>query len=144
VDWSDLESPLEPVPEFYVEPPDGRKDWREIDRQATFMRIMSFAASRVLVYANANAGKRARHVARKEGILSGVHDLTCVWKGRIAWIEMKGYDGRGRPGTLSHRQVEFGNRVTQLGWPCACFYSPYAAAEWLRDQGFPVGNFKWD
>lgn len=142
MDWSKLETPITgAVPEFYVEPFDGRHDWREIARQATFLSIMRMAAPRVLVYANANAGKRAVHVARKEGILAGVFDLICVWRGQVAWVEFKGADGRGRPGKLSDAQVEFGNRVTQLGWPCACFYSPYAAADWLRDQGFPVGGF---
>lgn len=136
------ESALDPVPAFHVEAPNGRKDWPEIDRQATFFQILRIAGPQVLAYANANAGKRARFVARKEGILSGVFDVTCVYRDRIAWIEFKGYDSRGRAGQLTDNQITFGNRLIDMGLPAACFFDPYNAAGWLRDQGFPLGSFR--
>lgn len=141
--WSDLEAPLNPVPTFYVQAPDARRDWVEIDRQATFRRVMNLAAPRLLIYANANAGKRNPAKARKEGIRAGVFDMTVVWqRAKIAYIEFKGYDSRGRAGSLSDAQIQFGNRLTELGVPCACFFDPYDAADWLREQGFPIAEVR--
>ncbi|RIV79555.1 hypothetical protein [Pelagerythrobacter aerophilus] len=142
-DWADLESTLDPVPVFPVQAPDGRRDWSEIDRQGTFLSVMRWSAPRVLVYPNANAGKRNPATARKEGIRAGVFDLTCVWRQRlVAYIELKGYSKAGRPGVLSAQQIEFGNRLIELGVPCACFFDPYDAAEWLRGQSFPVAEVR--
>lgn len=139
VNWSALETSLDPVPEFLVQEPDGRKDWAEIDRQATFLSIMRMAAPRVMVRANANAGKRNPRQARKEGIRAGVFDLSLFWRSpQIVLIEFKGYSKAGRAGKLSPSQIEFGNRCTQLGIPCACFFDPYDAAEWAKAQGLPV------
>lgn len=42
------ESDLDQVPSFFVEAPDNRKDWPEIDRQATFFHILRMAGPRVL------------------------------------------------------------------------------------------------
>lgn len=144
VDWSELECDLDPDPEFYVEPPDGRTHLSEINRQVAFRRIMYMAAPRVMLYANANAGKRNPLQAKAEGIVAGVFDMTAVWKNRVAWIEFKGYSGkkRRRAGVLSRQQIEFGNRLVQLEQPCACFFDEVAAANWLREQGFPVGTIK--
>lgn len=143
IDFSHLESPLEPIPAFPVQAPDGRNDWSEIDRQGTFLTAMRNSAPRVLVYPNANAGKRNPRTARREGIRAGVFDLTCIWKREtVAWIELKGYSKAGRPGSLSPQQIEFGNRLVDLGRPCACFFNPYDAVEWLREQGFPVSEVR--
>lgn len=141
--WAALETPLDPLPEFYVEAPDTRKDWREIDRQASFLQLMRHAAPRVVAYANANAGKRARHVAAKEGIRSGVFDLTVVGQcPNVAWIEFKGYDNSGRAGALSRNQIEFGNRMAALGHPVGCFFSPHRAVDWLRGWGFDIAEIR--
>lgn len=141
--WAALETPLDAGPAFLVEAPDGRKEWREIDRQVTFRHLMATAAPRLLVYANANAGKRNPRQARKEGILGGVFDITILWRRQaIAYIEFKGYDARGRAGKLSQAQIDFGNRLTALDVPCACFFSPYAAVDWLREQGFPIAEVR--
>lgn len=137
------EADLAPTPAFYVEQPDGRKDWPEIDRQATFFRLMRFAAPRVMVEANPLAGKRNPRLAKKEGVRAGKFDVTCRFEHPlIAWIEFKGFDSRGRPGKLSTAQIEFGNRVTQLGYPAACFFSPHRAVEWVRSLGFPVAEVR--
>lgn len=137
-DWSAMETPLDPVPVFPVQEPDGRKDWPEIQRQTTFLRLMGMSAPSVLVFANANAGKRNPRKAKAEGIMGGVFDITCIADGPLsAFIEFKGYTAAGRPGILSRNQVEFGNRCHALGVPVACFFSPYRAYDWLKAQGFP-------
>lgn len=141
--FADLESTLDPNPHFYVQAPDGRKDWREIERQATLFNVMRLAAPRVFGIAFPNAGKRNPFNAKREGIKGGAFDTLWHWRPKlIAYVEMKGYDGNGRPGKLQRNQVEFGNRMVELGIPCACFFCPYAAAEWLRDQGFPVAEIR--
>lgn len=43
-----------------------------------------------------------------------------------------------RPGKLSLAQIDFGNALVARGHRCACFFSPVAALEWLREQGAPV------
>ena len=143
MNWSELETGLYEAPRFPVEAPDGRKDWPEIDRQVTFRRLIGTAAPRLLVFANANAGKRNPRLARKEGILGGVFDMTVLWRRQqIAYIEFKGYDARGRAGKLSQAQIDFGNRLVDLEVPCACFFSPYSAIDWLREQGFPIAEVR--
>ncbi len=138
--WADLECDLNPSPRFPVQEPDGQRDWSEIHRQATLFRLVRTAAPKVFGYAIPNAGKRNPATARREGIMAGVFDTA--WNAdhpfMTAWIEMKGYDGRGQPGKLSVPQIEWGNRMHMLGKPVACFFCPYAAAEWLRMLGFPM------
>jgi hypothetical protein len=136
--WDDLETTLEPVPEFFVQAPDKRKDWAEIDRQATFLKLCRQAAPRVMVRATANAGKRNPRLAKKEGIVAGTFDLVCHFRApQVAYIEFKGYTKAGRAGVLSPQQIEFGNRMTAFGIPVACFFDPYDAFDWLQHQGFP-------
>jgi len=141
IDWEALEDEQSPVPEFYVQAPDGRKDWAEIDRQATFLSVMRWSGPRVLIHANANAGKRNPRQAKKEGIRAGIFDLSLLWREpKIAYLEFKGYDSWGRAGKLSDEQIRFGNRCIDLGISCACFFDPYDAAEWARAQGFPIAE----
>ncbi|MBT2133963.1 hypothetical protein KK137_06415 [Croceibacterium sp. LX-88] len=138
--WADeLETSLSPKPQFLVEMPDGIRDWTEIGRQTTLFSVMRMAAPKVFGMAVPNAGKRNPMQARREGIRSGAFDT--VWHSYprlIAYVEMKGYDSRGRAGSLSTNQIEFGNRMTALGIPCGCFFDPCSAVSWLREQGFPV------
>lgn len=139
--FADLETDLDPTPQFHVEAPDGLKHWRELDRQASFFKLLRYVGPRVHAFANANAGKRNPRQAKLEGIKSGVFDVTCQFRGPlVAYIEFKGYDARGRSGQLSDNQVRFGNRCVELGIPCACFFTPQAALDWLRAQGFPIAE----
>lgn len=141
--WADLAEDLNPEPAFYVQAPDGRKDWPELKRQGAFLKLMRAAAPRVLVYPNVNAGKRNPVRARAEGIRAGVFDLTILWRRNlIAYIELKGYTAAGRSGQLSDEQIRFGNRLVELDVPCACFFDPYDAVEWLRECGFPVAEVR--
>jgi hypothetical protein len=138
--WDRLESPPDDLtPRFLAEPPDGRKDWPEIARQQTLFEMMQYAAPKAYGFAVPNAGKRNPARARREGIRAGVFDTEWHAPGPLtAYIEFKGYDASGRAGTLSNDQIRFGNRMVGLGIPCACFFSPSKAVEWLRAQGFPV------
>lgn len=140
--WADLESSLAPEPLFYVQAPDGRRDWGETPRQATLFRLMHMAAPQVFGFAIPNAGKRNQLQARREGIVAGIPDTQWVWHELTAFVEMKGYDRRGQAGTLSKAQIEKGNRLSELGYPVACFFCPYDAAAWLRERGFPVATIR--
>lgn len=139
---SDLETDLNPTPQFPHEAPDGRKGVPELRRQTDFLTLMRTAGPRVLVFANANAGKRNPQQAKREGIKGGVFDITCLWRSRCAYIEFKGYTKAGRPGQLTDNQVRFGNRLVELDIPCASFFSPVAAVNWLHAIGFPVSEVR--
>jgi hypothetical protein len=131
-----LETPLSERPLFPVEKPDGARTWAEADRQATFRGRLRMVAPSLMVFANANAGKRARHLAIKEGVRAGVFDVTVasgtVGPRFVAYPEFKGYDSRGRAGVLSFEQIAWGNQMHRAGHPVACFFDPDAAVEWIR------------
>jgi hypothetical protein len=146
--WADLESTLAPEPEFPVEQPDGVR-MSELDRQAWLVAYIRKTSPKVLIYANANAGKRgmgAQRQAHKEGLLAGVPDLTCAWSVEdahcdgptVAWLEMKGIDARGAAGKLSAQQIETMNRLHRSGQAVACFFSAKSAIAWLRSLGCPI------
>lgn len=138
--FSDLHSTdFHEQPLFYVEHPFGLKKLPEIQRQQQFINLMKALAPGVMVYANANAGKRSRATARKEGIRAGVFDLTVAWGQReIAFPEFKGFDARGRAGSLSQPQIDWGNAMHRLGFDVACFFDPFSALDWLRSKGCPI------
>lgn len=131
-----LDTPLSERPLFPVEKPDGKRTWAEADRQATFRGRLRMVAPSLMVFANANAGKRARHLAIKEGVRAGVFDVTVASGSLgprfVAFVEMKGYDSRGRAGVLSPQQIEFGNTMHRAGHPVAAFFDPDAAVRWIR------------
>lgn len=148
VDFADLEGPLKAEPLFPVEAPDGRKDMAEIDRQVMFRRYAANLAPRVIVWANANAGRRNPAQARREGVMAGVFDMTCAWDiadstnptalQSVCYLEFKGYDKNGRPGKLSQAQIEWGNAMHERGHMVACFFSGKSAFDWLASLGAPV------
>lgn len=145
--FATLDEPLTPTPRFPVQSPDGKREWAEADRQATFRGRMRMLAPSLAVYANANAGKRNPRQAIKEGVVAGVFDMTVasgmVGSRFVAWVEFKGYDkgndGRnGKPkrapraGELSPQQIDWGNKMYAAGHHVACFFDPDAAVEWIR------------
>lgn len=148
IDWAALEAPLAPEPLFPVEAPDGRKDLSEIERQVIFRKFASSLAPSVVVWANANAGKRNPAQAKREGIRAGVFDMTCAWDigastirdCAVSWchIEFKGYDKSGRAGVLSPAQIEWGNAMHERGHKVACFFSGKSAFDWLASLGAPI------
>lgn len=130
---------LNPTPRFPVEPPDGLKHLSEIKRQTQFINMMKTLAPSVLVFANANAGKRNPMKAKAEGIMGGVFDVCVMWdNGGIAWPEFKGYDAAGRPGKLSRAQIDWGNKAMDRGQHVECFFDAMTAVEWLRSVGCPI------
>lgn len=142
VDWMAMDESLNPEPIFYVEKPDGIKNWSEINRQVELFKIMRMAAPKVFGFAIPNAGKRNPMKARKENILGGVFDTEWQWEGGSCHVELKGYTKAGVAGKLSHGQIEFGNRMTNLGKPVACFFTPMRAVEWMRELGAPIATIR--
>ena len=148
MNFTDLESPLTEAPLFPVQAPDGRKDLSELDRQAWVVSYMRRTQPHIVVYATPNAAKRgfaAQRQAKKEGLLAGVFDLTFAWDIKhsdsdvtVCWAEMKGYDSKGRAGSLSQAQIAWGNAMHQRGHKVACFFSAKSVIEWLRDLGAPI------
>lgn len=149
MNWAALESPLKAEPLFPVEKPDGEKSLSELARQSWLVTYIRRTSPKVLVAANVNAAKRgpkAAALAKQEGMLAGFPDLTIVWDiadghtdgPTTAFLEMKGYDGSGRPGTLSQAQIETCNRLHLCGVPVACFFSARSAIAWLRELGCPL------
>ena len=148
MNFADLESPITAKPAFPVQAPDGRKDLSELDRQAWVVSYMRRAQPHIMVYATPNAAKRgfaAQRQAKKEGLLAGVFDLTFAWDIKhsdgdvtVCWAEMKGYDSRGRAGSLSQAQIEWGNATHERGHKVACFFSAKSVIEWLRELGAPI------
>lgn len=139
-----LESPLDPVPTFYVQAPDGKREWAETGfhgRQETFVTLVHRLAPRVDLFHIPNEGKRSPLLSKRSGIVGGVFDNTLTFRFPLkAYVELKGYDKRGQAGKLSRQQIEWGNRQVDLGWPVACFFCPYAAVDWLRGLGFPIAQ----
>lgn len=136
--FRDLEAPLLESPVFPVEAPDGDRTRPEIARQVTLFSTMRIVAPTVFGFAIPNAGKRNPVQAKKEGIVGGAFDTEWHWDGGQAWIELKGYDARGRAGTLSQSQIDWGNRMHRLSKSVACFFDPLAAVHWLASLGAPV------
>lgn len=136
MDWAALETDLDPVPLFVVEGPD-KSPASEIQRQATFLKLVRQLAPDVIAYANTNgthiASMGGRAKANREGRTIGAPDLTLVWNRGVAWIEFKA--GKGK---LSPAQVDFCNRLVRAGQHVACFRDPMGAIAWLRDCGAPV------
>lgn len=131
-----LDGSLNPTPRFPVEPTD-KGTASELQRQATFRKMMAVLAPNVLVYANTNgthiASFAGRAKANKEGRTIGCPDITVVWNRGVAWLEFKAGKGAMKPA-----QIEFCNRLVDMGQHVACFRTPDAAVEWLRGLGVPV------
>lgn len=125
---------LNEPPLFYVQEPDGLRDIGELPRCTKFRKLVARELPKVLLYPNANAGKRNPMQARREGIMAGVFDYTAVWDDGDAWIEFKGYSQR-RAGKLSQPQIDFGNALIARGRNAACFFDPVSAFEWLKECG---------
>lgn len=134
--FDDWEVDLKPVPRFPVEATD-KSPATELQRQATFLKMMRTLAPSVICYANTNgthiASFAGRAKADKEGRTIGASDVTIVWNRGVAWIEWKA--GKG---SLKPAQIEFGNRLYEMGHHVACFRDPVSAVDWLRSIGAPV------
>lgn len=125
-----------PVALFPVEPPDGRRDWTEAARQTVFFSRLRMAAPSLKAWHTPNEGRRNPMKALASGIVGGVFDVSVASGPNMprqrAEIELKGYDARGRAGSLSPAQIDWGNVMHAAGHPVACFFDPDAAIAWLR------------
>jgi len=134
------EDPIKPVARFPIEATD-KNPATELQRQATFLKMMRTLAPNVICYANTNgthiASFAGRAKANKEGRTIGASDVTIVWNRGVAWIEFKA--GKG---SLKPAQIEFGNRLHEMGHHVACFRDPISAVDWLRSIGAPVRGVK--
>lgn len=140
--WADLEHKLNAPPQFYVQMPDGVKDWSEDARMIAFFSMLHRVAPNVMAHHIKNEGKYNHAHAARGGVVAGVFDIAIYGKYPLAAvIELKGYTKAGRPGTLSQTQIDWGNRIIDCGWHAACFFCPYAAIRWLAERGFPVRAF---
>lgn len=133
------ESIVAEEPRFFVEEPDGDKSRTEIKRVTVFRRDFRLLAPTLKLWANGNAGKRNPLQAMREGIKAGLFDYTVVGRAPDTWwLEFKGYDARGRAGSLSDAQILWGNDMHDRGFNVACFFSPVTALKWLSDRGAPM------
>lgn len=156
--FAHLETPLDEDPLFPVEDwkalAEPRRDLSELDRQSQFVGFMRRVCPHMMVAAIPNAGKRgfkAQHQVKREGMQTGAFDTLVTWDiehaapdcpSTMAMIEFKGFDARGKAGSLSQSQIDFGNRLHRQGHKVACFFSAKSAIEWLRSLGAPIkGSF---
>jgi hypothetical protein len=96
-------------------------------------RIMAPGVSIVAV---PNAAKRtqwAAQRAKREGMAAGFPDILCFWKGPgVAAIEFKAHAGK-----LSANQIEWLDRLTEIGIPATVSRDADHAVEFLRQAGAP-------
>lgn len=142
MNWQDLETSLNAPPRFFVQPPDGRKDWTEEARQIAFFNTLGRFGRGLVAYHPKNEGAHNYMRAKRNGVRPGVFDIRVDGLRPLsAVIEMKGYTKAGRAGVLSQAQIDYGNTMLDLGWLTACFFDPYDAVDWLRGNGFPIVSF---
>ena len=130
------EDPLdEPDLDWFHEPRD-KKPASEYQRQRTFLASIARLAPGAIVWAVPNGSKDTdwqRMRKTKEGARAGVPDLTIVWSGGCAFIEMKG----GQT-PVSKPQRAMLNRLYRAGQHCGVFRDPFLALDYLRSVGCPI------
>lgn len=107
----------------------------EIKIQTLFRSRARILCPGVAIVAIPNAAKRTQWAAaqaKREGLATGFPDLMALAPGKVAFLEMKSAKGR-----LSEPQVEWIDRLSDMGFPCGVFRDPDDALEFLRDHGFP-------
>jgi hypothetical protein len=81
--------------------------------------------------------QRDRQVAggilRGDGMKAGFPDLILIWRGGIAFIEVK----RPKNFKISDDQKKVHDTLDSLGWPVAVVTSPEEAFSFLKDCGAP-------
>lgn len=142
-------------PLFFCEPvpapgPDPRL-WPEEERQAAFIAYIKKTGTPVTAAAIRNEGKRGfkeQRAMKRTGLRAGAFDTVVFWDYRdatsadcpqsVASIEFKGFDAKGKPGTLSQPQIVYGNELFHRGHAVGCFYTASAALDFLRGLGAPI------
>lgn len=144
MNWSDLETRLDPDPLFYVQRPDGLSLLSEDDRAIALVSLVHRIAPAVSIAHVKNEGRHNHAHAKRIGVVAGHFDYILTWdRAKTAYVELKGYHKSGRPGALSAAQIDWGNTKYLQGFPVACFFSPDKVIDWLRDLGAPmIGRVK--
>jgi hypothetical protein len=95
---------------------------------------MQCPAVRIIAIPNGSKrGQRAMNQARREGAAWGFCDVMCLAPGaRAAFIEFKSATGK-----LSDNQVEWIDRLRDMGFPATVARDPDDALAFLRSAGFP-------
>lgn len=108
----------------------------ELSIQVKLRSRMRILAPAVRLVATPNAGKRTAWAAMKakaEGMSKGFCDLTALWAGGVAFLELK-----DRNGSLSPEQIDWLNWLHQAGFPCGCFRSVDTIVAFLERNGAPM------
>jgi hypothetical protein len=134
-DWSDLESPLDEKPLFFIEPKD-RDPASEFDRQRRFVNHMRRHCKGCLVAAVPNGSKdsdwsRQRKIA--EGMLPGFPDLIVTWNHGVFFPEFK--NGDELP---AQKQIDVLNRLHRMGFRVGVYRTAETLLQHLADAGAPV------
>lgn len=82
---------------------------------------------------NSSARFRQMGALLGDGMKPGWPDLTCVWGGGVAFIEVK----RPKLGKLSIQQEGIHEILRGFGWPVATVTSQEEAFEFLKSCGAP-------
>lgn len=134
MNWADLESPLAPVPAFFVEPPDSDPA-NELQRVKAFRRLFRkhFPGARIASVPNGGQrGQRALQQAVSEGAAWGFPDMLVIGSAPfIPILEWK--SGRG---PIKPHQIEWLNWLHGKGHIVGVFRKPETAIEWLFERGF--------
>lgn len=108
----------------------------ELAIQTLFRSRARIQCPAVTIVGIPNAGKRGERAARQakqEGLATGFPDVLCFWQGPgIAAIEFKSEAGR-----LTLNQVEWLQRLSDLGIPAIVSRDPDHALDFLRQCGAP-------
>lgn len=135
MDWAALETLLDPVARFPVEPK-HKLPGLERKFQRSFRRDLKKVACGIMSWGVPNAGKRgfaAQAQAKAEGLTAGVFDEHYAWNHGIACLEWK--DGQG---DLSDAQIEWGNAMVDRGFRVACVRTPAFAMALFQEWGAPI------
>jgi hypothetical protein len=113
----------------------------ELAIQTLFRSRVQIQCPGVFVVAVPNAAKRgpaAIRQAKREGLATGFPDVICLWRERgVAAIEFK--DAKGK---CSLNQVEWLQRLNDIGIPACVSRDPDHALDFLRQCGAPFLNAK--
>ena len=108
----------------------------ELMRQTALLRKLKLLAPGVTAWAVPNAAKRTQWAAAKakrEGMVSGVPDLTITWNRGVAFVEMKA--GRAMP---TPAQRDMLNTLYRAGHHCGVFRQETSVIKWLASLGAPM------
>jgi hypothetical protein len=131
--WADLETPLRPVPAFFIEPKDTDPA-TELQRVASFRRMLRALLPAARIIAIPNAGKRgatAIRNAKAEGLSKGAPDMLVLWNGETAFLEFK--NGTAAP---APHQIDWLQWLHENGHPCAVVRTAAGAMGFLRSLGW--------